>query len=193
MNIVYLVLIILLYLILLLIFLNPKNRILKLIKLQFSIFYNNKTKRVSWYDLLVFLLFPIFLTSIICFGFNIYLTKEIIEILLTIISIVFAIIFSAFSFNSAKELENNTKKIVSRELNILLFTESELTVIEIVLLILHYLIYDFINLDSNSFVIFSKILSFIEICICFFILNLIFITIKRLFLLKLSVNNENYF
>ena len=119
---------------------NPKSHYKGLFKKQLGIFYDvrKEKKKIYWFDLLSFFACPLGLSLAIVLGLKIVLATDSIGILLTIFSIFFSIIFSAFSFLSNISTNKKIKKEVTDETTIALFTESELSMFEIVVLLIDY-------------------------------------------------------
>lgn len=171
---------------------NPKTHYKGLFKKQFDIFYDvrKEKKKICWFDLVSFFACPLGLSVAIVFGLKIVLATDSIGILLTIFSIFFSIIFSAFSFLSNISTNKKIKKEVAEETTIALFTESELSMFEIVALLIDYFLSDAV---SNGVYISEWImvsLSFLSIFIAFLNLTLLLIVVKRIFMLRLFSNQS---
>jgi hypothetical protein len=95
---------------------NKKIRCLSLIKDAFSVFKNNKTKKIYWYDILTFFICPIAISITITIGFNYYFNNDMAEILLNVFSILFTLLFGVTSILTSNiQSSNNTKRFVSKE------------------------------------------------------------------------------
>lgn len=174
-----------------LLFINPKAHLRGLLKKQLHIFYDvRKGKRkIYWFDLISFLLCPTVLSLAIVLGLKIVLSTESIGILLTIFSIFFSIIFSSFSFLSGINTDKKLEKRVVNETTIVLFTESELSMFEIIVLLINYFL---TSTESSEIKIEEWILittSILCVFIAFLNLTLLLIVIKRVFVIKLSVQS----
>lgn len=181
----------------LILMINPKAHYKGLLRKQFNIFYDvrKEKKKIYWFDLISFVACPLGLSLAIVLGLKILLTTESIGILLTIFTIFFSIIFSAFSFLSNLSPNKKIEKEVVEETTIALFTESELSMFEIVVLLIDYFLSDAI---SNGVFISDWIMvsiSFLSIFIAFLNLTMLLIVVKRIFVLKLfssqSADDQN--
>lgn len=173
----------------LLLLINPKAHAKGLFKKQFSIFYDVRKdkKKIYWFDLVSFVLCPLALSLAIVIGLKTILTTDSIGVLLTVFSLFFSIIFSSFSFLSSIGINKKPETMLVRETTIALFTESELSMFEIIILLINYFL---TNAASNEVLREKWILifaSFLSIFIAFLNLSLLLIVIKRVFLIKLSI------
>ena len=80
-----------------LMFSNKKIRCLKLLEDLIKIFYNNKTNKISIFDLICFFVCPAVIATSMVVGFDYYFSVEVSNALLTIFSILFTLLFGVMS------------------------------------------------------------------------------------------------
>lgn len=175
-------------LLVLILLINPKVYSKNLLKQQFGFFYNAKsnTKKLYLFDLISFIICPIGLSLIFVFGLNYVLTKEATSILLTIFSLFFSITFSVFAFLSRFNKSTNLQNKVAKETIVALFSESEFSLVEIMVLLITYFL---IEISDKEIIISEwvfQILTTISLLIAFLSIALILIVIKRVFLIMMS-------
>lgn len=174
---------------------NPKAHPKGLWKKQLSIFYNyknsSKKKAIYWFDILSFFICPLGISTTFTFGFKFVLSKDSTSILLTIFSIFFSIIFSAFALISSIRSKSPIMKSISEETSIALFSESELSIIEILLLLIAYFLIDSKNLNAVISEWILRFITFFCLLFAFFCIALILIIVKRVFSLLLNQDDAS--
>lgn len=177
----------------LLLLINPKSHPKELFRKQLRIFYNAKTtsdtKKIYWLDVLSFFICPLGLSATFCFGLNFVLSEQTTELLLTIFSVFFTIIFSAFSLLSGFQGKDKVANNVASETSLALFMETEISVTEIIVLLITYiLLYCSKNMEISGWIF--KAMTFVSLLFAFFCLALILIIVKRIFSLSMDNNNN---
>ncbi|MGD9604642.1 MAG: hypothetical protein AB7V00_00635 [Bacilli bacterium] len=157
------ILIVIMFLLLFVMFFNPKIRLFNLIKQQMKVFikYNPKVsvQKISLHDMFTFILSPIFISLIIVLGFNFTFSEEVANLLVTVFSIIFTVLFGFISVlvgkaNSSNKLE---KQLVSETFTSIV-SAMLLAILSAVLLIIYISMPEktlYIKLISNIVIWFS--------------------------------------
>lgn len=96
--------------------LNKKIYSFKLFKDYINIFRNYRTKKISVFDILCFFVSPFLISVCIVVGFDYFFSAEISNVLLTIFSITFTLLFGVMSLLSVTlDSDDKIKKQISRE------------------------------------------------------------------------------
>lgn len=111
-------------------FCNRKVRLGSLIRQQFKVFTNDKSKKISFWDLLCFLLFPIILSAILIFALRINLQDTVAETLTTVFSLIFTILFGFATILMGKsESANRIEKKIIEETFVSIISATVLSLI----------------------------------------------------------------
>lgn len=157
---------------------NKKVRILGIFKEQFNVFRNDKNNKLSIWDIVCFLIFPIIVAVIITIRFNCIIDNNLANVLTTVFAFVFTVLFGFAAIlvgkmDSGVELE----KQVVKETFVSIMTSNILALLSAILSIV--LIF---NQSRNVDII-------VSICIyslSFMIIMLIFMISKRTFKIYIS-------
>ena len=157
--------------------LNKKINIFKILIEQFSIYKNDKTKKVSAFDIFTFIINPIFISVVLVFLIDYKLLINKADLFITILSIVSAILFSFLALLVEKKNSTNNEKEfqVSNETYISIILTIFYSIIAIILLIVLLLIPDIYWL----IMVLNGICYYLLIKIIFHIM----MVLKRMFLL----------
>ena len=107
--------------ILLMLFGNSKVRVFSVLVNQIKVFKNAKTEKLSWWDIVCFIIMPICLAIILTIGFRCIIDDDLASVLTTVFAFVFTVLFGFAAILIGKMESNND--IVSI---IILETESEM-------------------------------------------------------------------
>ncbi len=96
--------------------LTKKIRCFQLIKDTLCVLRNNITNKIYSHDIVAFFVCPIVISLSIIIGFDFYFSKKISEVLLTVFSILFTLLFGIMSLiTTTVDTDNVIKKQISRE------------------------------------------------------------------------------
>lgn len=165
---------------------NKKIRCAILFKDLINIFYNNKTKKISFFDIISFFVCPTLIGISIVIGFNFYFSIEVSNTLLTIFSILFTILFGIMSlltatFDSSEPIKNRISNETFTAVSFSMFG----SLISLVLLIIYIVLLE--KIDS---VLCFKIFSGIIIALAINIIMLFFMIIKRSYVISRKKENN---
>lgn len=161
--------------VILMLFFNKKVRILSVIHNQLYVFKNAKTNKISLWDILCFVLFPILLGIIMAFRLDCCIYKELAGVLTTVFAIVFTVLFGFAAILVGKlNSKNAIEKQVVEETFISIMSATILSFISSILSVAFYV-------TGNDIMI--KILSFCIIAISFMIIMLLLMILKRTFVI----------
>ena len=159
-------------------FCNRKVRLGSLIRQQFKVFTNDKSKKISFWDLLCFLLFPIILSAILIFALRINLQDTVAETLTTVFSLIFTILFRFATILMGKsESANRIEKKIIEETFVSIISATVLSLIATIMSICITVV----SVDMVKKVFWCGTLS-----ISFMIVMLILLIIKRSFVIYCS-------
>lgn len=167
--------------ILVMLFGNRKVRIYKVIVEQLKVFRNAKSKKISIWDIICFIIIPIILSFIITLKFKCIIDDKLAEVLTTVFSLVFTVLFGFAAILVGKiESSNIIEKEVVEETFISIVSSTILSLVVAILSII-------IIIESNCLVI--LILSIIVYSISFMLVMLILMITKRTFLIYCDNKN----
>lgn len=107
---------------------NKKVSLIRLFVRQVQVFKNGHTGKFSIWDLMCFVAFPIIISILIVYGFPYHIDAKLAEILTTVFSLVFTILFGFAAVIVEKSESNNVKrKIVVEETFISIVTSTALS------------------------------------------------------------------
>lgn len=115
---------------LIMLFLNKKVNLVRLYIEQLKVFKNARTGKRSIWDLICFFIFPIVIAILIVFGVPFKVTPQLAEILTTVFSLVFTILFGfAAVIVEKRESDNAKKKQVISETFVSIITATSLSLL----------------------------------------------------------------
>ncbi len=162
-------------LLLIMLFGNRKVRLLKIICEQMKVFRNAKTKRLSLWDFLCFVVFPIMAAVVVVFKLKLIISIDLAELFTTVFSIIFTVLFGFAAILVAKiDSEKALEKKVAEETFVSIITSTTLSLIAGVLSIV---------LTQVNNTIAKEIVSIIVLSASFMIVMLLLLITKRTFLL----------
>lgn len=154
---------------------NKKIRCLKMIEDLIHIFYDNRTNKLSIFDIICFFICPVAVGTSVVIGFHYYFSNEVANALLTIFSILFTLLFGVMSLlTSSLNSSDSTKKKISNEA----FTAVSFTMFTSLIVLLLVIIYIALLEKIESIVCF-QIMSGAIITIATNMVMLFFMIIKR--------------
>ena len=157
---------------------SKKVRLTKLCFEQFKVFRNAKNNKTSFWDIICFIVSPIVSSLLIVYYFNFLIDIELAQLLSTLFSIVFTVLFGFVSILVAKiNSERSLEKKVAEETFISIITTTTIALVDTILSI--------ILSTDQSFEI-KRIVSVIVICLSFITIMLLLLIIKRTFLLFIN-------
>lgn len=106
----YFVLLITGILIFVMLFFNKKVNLMRLFISQFQVFKNDKTGKYSIWDIVCFIGLPIVVSTLVIFGIPYRVSPELGEVLTTVFSLVFSILFGFAAVIMERNAGNNSKK-----------------------------------------------------------------------------------
>ena len=154
---------------------NKKIRCLKLLEDLIKIFRNNKTNRISIFDLICFFVCPAVIGTSVVVGFDYYFSIEVSNALLTIFSILFTLLFGVTSLlTSTLDSSNSTKKKISNEAFTAVAFSMFSSLISLIIMIVYIVL-----LEKISSIICFQVLSGVIIATALNMIMLFFMIIKR--------------
>lgn len=91
---------------------NKKLNIFKIIKQQFTIYKNDRTKKKSLYDIFTFFINPLGISILLVFVIDYKFIFDLSELVITILSIVATILFSFLALLIDKKSKSENEKVV---------------------------------------------------------------------------------
>lgn len=159
--------------VLVMLFGNKKVKVFPILWQQIKVFQNDKSKKISAWDLICFLGMPIALGAILTFGLDCLIDKELATVLTTVFSFVFTILFGFAAILVSKlNSTNGIEKRVVRETFVSLMTCTLFALISAIISIC------IITVDNRMA---EKILSFGLLCISLMMIMLLLLVVKRTF------------
>lgn len=154
---------------------NRKVRLFKIILVQIKVFRNAKTNKISLWDLFCFVIFPILTAIIFVLKLNLIVSVNLAEILTTVFSIIFTVLFGFAAILVAKiDSEKELEKKVAEETFISIITSTTLSLISGILSIAMTQIND---------LMLKEIISIVILSLSAMIVMLLLLITKRTFLL----------
>lgn len=154
---------------------NKKIRCLKLSEDLIKIFHNNRTNRISIFDLICFFVCPAVIGASVVVGFDYYFSIEVSNALLTIFSILFTLLFGVMSLlTSTLDSSDSTKKKISNEAFTAVAFSMFSSLISLIIMIVYIVL-----LEKISLIICFQVLSGVIIAIAINMIMLFFMIIKR--------------
>ena len=162
-------------------FCNRKVRLWSLLIEQIRVFRNDKKKRISLWDCICFLVFPMVISPIFVYKLGFTINNNLAELLTTVFSIVFTVLFGFAAIMISKiDSQNKTEKQVAEETFVSIVSSTILSLIAAVLSIV---------LTQVKSVICLQIISSGVITISLIIIMLLLLITKRVFLLYVDRKN----
>ena len=162
-------------------FCNRKVRLWSLLIEQIRVFRNDKKKRISLWDCICFLVFPMVISLIFVYKLGFTINNNLAELLTTVFSIVFTVLFGFAAIMISKiDSQNKAEKQVAEETFVSIVSSTILSLIAAVLSIV---------LTQVKSVICLQIISSGVITISLIIIMLLLLITKRVFLLYVDRKN----
>ena len=162
-------------------FCNRKVRLWSLLIEQIRVFRNDKKKKISLWDCICFLVFPMVISLIFVYKLGFTINNNLAELLTTVFSIVFTVLFGFAAIMISKiDSQNKTEKQVAEETFVSIVSSTILSLIAAVLSIV---------LTQVKSVICLQIISSGVITISLIIIMLLLLITKRVFLLYVDRKN----
>lgn len=160
---------------------NKKVRLWVLLKEQINIFTNAKKNKISLWDCICFFVIPLIISIIIIYKLDFIIKKELAELLSTVFSIIFTVLFGFATIMISKiESKNKLESQVAKETFITIVSSTVLSLIIAVLSIF------LTQIQTNNIV---EILSMFTLVLSQIIIMLLLLITKRTFLLYIKYNN----
>lgn len=170
-----LVFLIIVVLFLLMMFFNKKVCLIQLFIRQIKVLKNDHTKKISIWDLMCFIVFPIAISALIVFGLHYQIDKDLANTLTTVFSLVFTILFGFAAVIMERSASENTKrKQVIGETFISIVTSTVLSLFAAVISII-------LTKINNGLM--ASILSFAVLILSLTIFMLLLMITKRTFVI----------
>lgn len=171
----------------LLIFINPKIRFLNLFVKQFKVFVrynkNSSKQKTSTIDVLSFIVAPIVVSSLLVWGFGFVFEIEVANLLVTVFSIIFTVLFGFISVLVGKA--NSTNKIEKQ-----LVSETFTSIVSAMLLSIISAIFLIIYVSAKRHVIFDSVISNLVIWFSIVSILLLLMITKRSFVIFSKANDD---
>ena len=169
------------FLLCIMLFCNRKVRLWSLLIEQIRVFRNDKKKKISLWDCICFLVFPMVISLIFVYKLGFTINNNLAELLTTVFSIVFTVLFGFAAIMISKiDSQNKTEKQVAEETFVSIVSSTILSLIAAVLSIV---------LTQVKSVICLQIISSGIIIISLIIIMLLLLITKRVFLLYVDRKN----
>ena len=169
------------FLLCIMLFCNRKVRLWSLLIEQIRVFRNDKKKKISLWDCICFLVFPMVISLIFVYKLGFTINNNLAELLTTVFSIVFTVLFGFAAIMISKiDSQNKTEKQVAEETFVSIVSSTILSLIAAVLSIV---------LTQVKSVICLQIISSGVITISLIIIRLLLLITKRVFLLYVDRKN----
>ena len=165
---------------LLVVFFNRKIRLARLFRDQLHIYYEDRNGKqtLSYFDIICFLVIPLFIACSIVWGFGFWFDALVANIVLTITSILFSVLFTILSIITSKiGTKDDVEKIVIKETFTTISCSTTNLLIGIVLLIIYTIL-----LPNYECPIVYKIITNIIVFILIHSFLLLLMTIKRFYM-----------
>ena len=167
----------------LMLFFNRKVNLIRLFIKQLDVFKDARTGKQSVWDLLCFFVFPIVIAVLIVFGMPFKITTQLAEVLTTVFSLVFTILFGfAAVIIEKRESDNTLKKRVVSETFVSIITATALSMFAALFSIL------IMPIKKDSYV---ALLSIIILAISIHIVMLLLMITKRAFVIYCESEQDN--
>lgn len=162
--------------------LNKKVNTSKVFLEQLKVFNNDKTQKISIYDIFCFILCPILLSVVIVLGYDFRINDEFAQSLITAFSLVFTLMLAFETILVGKKSSGNE---VEREV----IKQTFISAVSTSILSLFGAILTIVLLLTSKYIV-TKILTLFVLLISFMIIMLILMIIKRTFIVFLQENED---
>ena len=167
----------------LMLFFNRKVNLIRLFIKQLDVFKDARTGKRSVWDVLCFFVFPIVIAISIVFGMSFKITTQLAELLTTVFSLVFTILFGfAAVIVEKRESDNAIKKRVVSETFVSIITATALSLLAALVSII---------LTSMTGDLYVSVLSVILLAISIHIIMLLLMITKRTFVIYCEGDQDN--
>lgn len=154
---------------------NRKVRLFSLIKEQIHVFKNDKKKRMSPWDFICFLVFPLIVAIILVFRLDFTIDDNLASLLTTVFSVVFTVLFGFAAIMISKiDSQNELEQRVAEETFVSIVSSTILSLIAAILSII------LTQIDSTLCL---QIISAVILTLSMIIIMLILMITKRTFFL----------
>ncbi len=158
---------------LLMLFGNKKVGVFSVFKRQLCVFKNDKTKKISLWDYICFIVFPVILSLIIVLGFSCSVSANLASVLTTVFAIIFTVLFGFAAILVGKiDSKNEIEKQVVKETFISIMTSNIMSLVATILSIVQII-------RGSATDIISVIFSICLFSISFMIIMLLLMISKR--------------
>lgn len=162
---------------------NRKVRLWALIKEQIYVFRNDRKERISPWDCVCFLFFPIVISFVLVFKLNYTISSDLAELLTTVFSIVFTVLFGFAAIMISKiDSKNETEKQVAEETFISIVSSTILCLISAILSIC---------LTQVKADLYLRLISSVVLMISLVIIMLLLLITKRVFILYVQHKKQS--
>ncbi len=162
---------------------NKKVRVFPILLKQLYVFKNAKTNKISLWDIMCFLFFPIILGALLGLKFNLVIDSEFAGILTTIFALVFTVLFGFAAILIGKiDSKNKIERQVVGETFISIMACNIMSLLTTILATL------IIKINNQNII---KLLSIVIYSISFMIIMLILMITKRIFVIYCDNINES--
>lgn len=157
--------------ILLMLFGNAKVRVFSVLVNQIKVFKNAKTEKLSWWDIVCFIIMPICLAIILTIGFRCIIDDDLASVLTAVFAFVFTVLFGFAAILVGKMESNNDieRKVVG---------ETFVSIVSSTILSLLAAILSIIILETESEMA-EEIISCVVYSFSFMIIMLLLMITKR--------------
>lgn len=169
--------------VLVLVVFNPKVQLTKIFVEQFKVYTNDKTRKISPYDIVSFIVAPIVLSVIVALSLPYEEMSNASETIITVFSIVATLLLSFLALLVDKSTTNSKEKEVVKQTFVTITVDIIYSIFVVVLFAIPY----FIELNAIFEKIFVGVVSFLIIKI---LLN-VFMILKRVFAVLNDGNDAN--
>ena len=115
-------------------FFNRKVRLFTLVKEQLLVFKNDKKKKISFWDLLCFFVFPMVVAIIFVCKFDFIIDNDLANLLTTVFSVVFTVLFGFAAIMISKiDSQNDIEKQVAEETFVSIVSTTILSLVSAIL------------------------------------------------------------
>ena len=162
--------------------LNPKVQLTKIFVEQFKVYKNDKTKKISLYDILSFLIIPIALAVLVACSLPYDKIISASDTIITVFSIVATLLLSFLALLVDKSTTNKTEKELVKQT----FVTITIDIVYSIFVVLLFAITYFVDFNCVIKKIFIGLVAFLIVKI---LLN-VFMILKRVFSVLSNSNSE---
>lgn len=174
----YIWIIITVALLLIMLLFNKKVRLWKLFKEQVKVFKNDKKKKISPWDVFCFIIIPFIISFIAVYKLDFTINKNLAELLTTVFSVVFTVLFGFSAIMISKiDSQNKTEKQVAEETFVSIISSTILCLISAILSI---------SLTQVKTELYLQLISSAVLMISLVIIMLLLLITKRVFILYIQ-------